>query len=725
MPSPPTLPQSRAFAIFFVAAVVAWPAHAQTRPPAAPIRGVTDAYFGVPVPDPYRNLENPKDPEVASWMKAQAAYTRATLDRIPGRAALLARITELGDAAPARVTGLQINRGHYYYLKHLPDKSVPKLYVRASVAGSERLLVDPGAVKGARGQIDYFAPSFDNRYLAYGISPGGSDDSVLHVIEVATGRAIGEGIDRTPFGPPSWTEDNRLLYNRLQKPAPGARQSDKFLRSRVHLHALGEDPGKDPVLLGPGVSADVALEPPATPIVLTTPGSPYLIGMVGTGNQRETSVYAATLGSSRDGPPAWRRVASLDDGVTDATVIGGTLYLLLHGNAPRFKVVRIDLARPDLASAAVVVPESGAVITGIAAASDALYVRRMTGGISDLLRVEHAAGAKPVAVKLPFAGDIDALAADPRVPGVVFSSGTWTRLGGYYAYDPKSAEVVDTRLQPQGRFDNPGNLVATEVKVKARDGTLVPLSIVHRKGLKLDGTNPAILYGYGAYGISLTPSYRPQHLAWFERDGIFAVAHVRGGGENGEAWYRGGFQQSKPNTWRDAIACAEWLVANGYTSPAKLAIEGGSAGGIFAGRSITERPDLFAAAIEQSPVSDAVRSSFEAGGDLDKSEWGTTETEAGFRALLAMSPYHHVSDGVNYPALLVLTGSSDQRVDAWQGAKMAARLQAASASGKPVLLRVDYDDGRGSGATRRRRNEELADTLSFLLWQFGVKGFGP
>ncbi len=209
------------------------------------------------------------------------------------------------------------------------------------------------------------------------------------------------------------------------------------------------------------------------------------------------------------------------------------------------------------------------MITGIAAAKDALYVRRMAAGVSDLLRVEHAPGAKPVPVKLPFDGDIDALATDPRQPGVVFNTGTWTRFGGYYAYDPAAGVVVDTKLQPQGRYDNPGDLVSTEVKVKSHDGTLVPLSIVHRKGLKLDGTAPTILYGYGAYGISQTPFFRPQYLAWFERGGVFAVAHVRGGGENGEEWYKGGFQQTKPNTWRDAIACAEWLVANGYTSPAR------------------------------------------------------------------------------------------------------------------------------------------------------------
>jgi prolyl oligopeptidase len=711
-----------------VLAAVAASAIAQTRPPLALVRDVTDTYFGVSVPDPYRYMEDLKSPEVAAWMKAQAAYARTTLDRIPGRAALLKRIAELGDAAPARVSGVQFNNGSYYYLKRLSNQNIPKLYVRVGLTGKERLLVDPEATKTKAGEhyaIDYFSPSYDNRYVAYGISPGGSEESVLHVIDVASGKETGDVIDRVQFGPPAWDDANRLVYNRLQKLAPGAPKSDKYLKSRAYVHALGADPEKDRAILGPGVSADFVTDPLAVPFVSTSPGSPFAIGVVGNGNQREFNLFVARAAAIADGVPAWQRIAGLDDEVTDAALIGSTLYLLTHKNAPHFKVVRVDLAKPDLASAPVVVPASDAVITGIAAASDALYIRRMAGGISDLIRLEHSPDAKPAAVKLAFDGDIDALATDPRVPGVVFDTGAWTRFGGYYAYDPKAAKVVDTKLQPQGPYDNPRDLVSTEVKVASHDGTLVPLSIVHKKGMKLDGTNPTILYGYGAYGISQTPFYRPQYLAWFERGGVFAVAHVRGGGENGEEWYKGGYQQTKPNTWRDAIACAEWLVAQRYTSPAKLAIEGGSQGGIYVGRSVTERPDLFGAAIDQVPVSDAIRSSFESNGELDKTEMGTTETEAGFRALLAMSPYHHITDGTKYPAVMVVTGINDPRVDAWQAAKMAARLQAATTSGKPVLLRVDFDAGHGYGSTKKQRNEELADTLAFLLWQFGVKGFTP
>ena len=321
----------------------------------------------------------------------------------------------------------------------------------------------------------------------------------------------------------------------------------------------------------------------------------------------------------------------------------------------------------------------------------------------------YAAGAKPVAIKLPFDGDIDALAADPRLPGVVFDTGTWTRFGGYYAYDPPRGEVVDTKLQPQGRYDNPGRsrLDRSEGEVARRHARAAVDR--PRKGLKLDGTKPTILYGYGAYGISQTPFFRPQYLAWFERGGVFAVAHVRGGGENGEEWYKARLpgDEAQHVEGRDRlrrVARREQVHVRRASSRSRAAAQGG----IFVGRSITERPELFGAAIDEVPVSDAMRVvvRVERRARQDRNS-GTTETEAGFRALYAMSPYHHIIDGVKYPAVLVTTGINDPRVDAWQAAKMAARLQAATTSGKPVLLRVDFDAGHGI-----RLDEEAAQTRS-------------
>ena len=704
-------------------AVVGVLAHAQPGPAAPPVKDVTDTYFGTAVPDPYRYFEDLKDPAVAALMKAQAAYTRATLDRLPLRDTLLKEVTSLGDAGATRVSGVQVNGAAVYFFKRLPNDNIPKLYVREGKAGKDRLLVDPdiaGGSKDAHAAIDWFSPSPDNKYLAYGLSLGGSEESVLHVLEVATGRDTGEAISRTKNGSPAWSADNRLLYNRLQAELPGAPPTEKYLNNRVFLHKLGEDPEKDIAVLGPGTTPGVDIDPKAFPFVGIVPGSDHAVGFVINGVQREVTLYIAPVASVLSAKPSWTKIVDPSDEVTDFAVVANTIYLMSHKGAPRFQVLKLSMNAPDMAKAEVVVPAGEAVVTGLAAAQDALYVRRMNGSTSDLLRLPYSPGAKPTAVALPYAADISVLAADVRVPGVVFDTSGWTRFGGILAYDPRTKKVRDTRLQPQGPNDNPPDLVSTEVKVKSHDGTLVPMSIVHRKGLKLDGSNPTIVYGYGAYGISETPFYRPTWLPWFRRGGVLAVTHVRGGGEYGEDWHKAGYQLTKPNTWKDAIACGEWLVANRYTTSARMSIMGGSAGGIFVGRSITERPDLFGAAIDQVPLSDLLRFEFSANGPPNIPEFGSVKSEDGFKGLYAMSAYHAIKDGTKYPAVLVTTGFNDPRVDAWQAAKMAVRLQAATASGKPVLLRIDYDAGHGMGSTKKQGYEERADTFAFLLWQAGL-----
>ena len=288
----------------------------------------------------------------------------------------------------------------------------------------------------------------------------------------------------------------------------------------------------------------------------------------------------------------------------------------------------------------------------------------------------------------------------------------------------KTGKLQPTGLIAASALDFSG-VAVTRVKVEREDAIAVPLSIIHRKGLKLDGNNPTLLSGYGAYGIRIEPRFTPQWLAWIERGGVMALAHVRGGGEYGDAWHRAGQKLTKPNTWRDFIACAEWLIANGYTDRAHLAGTGGSAGGILIGRAITERPDLFAAAVSNVGMHDTLRAETTANGPPNIPEFGTTRDEEGFRGLYEMSPYHHVQEGTRYPAVLLTTGINDPRVDSWEPGKMAARLQAATSSGKPVLLRVDYAGGHGIGATRNQVSDELVDRFAFLFWQLGVPDFQP
>ena len=285
---------------------------------------------------------------------------------------------------------------------------------------------------------------------------------------------------------------------------------------------------------------------------------------------------------------------------------------------------------------------------------------------------------------------------------------------------------MDTKLQPSGAFDEPPDIESMETKAPSYDGTMIPLSLIYKKGTRLDGSHPALLSGYGAYSVTIDPSFSPRSVAWIEQGGIIAHAHVRGGGEYGEEWHRAGMLQNKPNTWRDFIACAEYLIKAGYTSSAKLAGEGGSAGGILIGRAFTERPDLFAAALDDVGLSDMIRDMFSPDGPLNVPEYGDLKTRQGFQNLSEISAYYHVKNGVRYPAVMITTGMNDPRVVSWEPGKMAARLQAATAGSKPVLLRVDYHGGHGTiGGTNTQIEELLADQWSFLFWQFGIPGYQP
>jgi prolyl oligopeptidase len=302
---------------------------------------------------------------------------------------------------------------------------------------------------------------------------------------------------------------------------------------------------------------------------------------------------------------------------------------------------------------------------------------------------------------------------------------SWTKAYRVYSYDSKTKQLTDTKLRPPGPYDNPTGIESEEVKARATDGTLIPLSIIHQRGLKLDGSHPTLLIGYGAYGITLDPGFNVDALAWLERGGVMAIAHVRGGGEYGEDWHKAGMKLTKPNTWRDFIACAEYLIEKKYTSPTRLAGQGTSAGGITIGRAITERPDLFTAAISEVGVSNTLRAEFGPGGPPNIPEFGTVKEPEGFKALYEMDAYQHVKDGTRNPAVLVTTGMNDPRVEPWEPAKMAARLQAATTSSKPVLLRVEYEAGHGIGSTKAQFQELLTDEYAFLFWQLGLPAFQP
>lgn len=701
-------------------------AFGQAKMPTTPRLDVTENYFGTDVVDPYRWLEKTSDPEVVAWMKAQNDYTREALAKIPGRDSLRERVKSL-DNAGSIVYSLQVWGGHYFYLKVEAGSDNRRLYVRDAMEAPERLLVDPEKLTTPDGKhfsIDYFQPSLDGKYVAYGISPGGSEESVLHILETSSGNALPDVIDRAQFGQPTWLPDGKSFFlARLQKLGPDAPPTAKYQKVRVYRHTLGSDPEKDPQVFGYGMGQAVKVLDDDFPFIAYSPAAANaLVGVVAHGVKNEKDIYVAAFSDTPTAATAWKKVADDSADITSLDIHGDDLFLLSHNDASRYKVLRTSLAHPDLAKAAVIIPPSDVVVVNIGAAADGLYIQDLDGGIGRLRRFSYSSG-KATSVKLPFDGAIQTLFTHPTESGAWLELTSWTKSPLWFALSANGT-AHDTHLVPPSPVDF-SQIESEEVKAKSADGTMVPLSIVHRRGMTMDGSHPTWLDGYGAYGITNDPTFRPTSLAFLEKGGVFAVAHVRGGGEYGEDWHNGGRLLTKQHTIDDFLACAQYLIDHKYTSTTKLAGEGTSAGGITIGGAVTQRPDLFAAALIRVGDSDSMRSELMESGPANIPEFGTVKEADGFKALYAMDAYQHVKPNTAYPAVLLTTGVNDPRVAPWQAAKMTARLQASTNSGKPILLRVDYDAGHGLGSTKSQRDEEYADELAFLLWQFGVADYQP
>jgi prolyl oligopeptidase len=694
----------------------------ESAPPVAPVRPVTDTYYGVKVTDRYRWMES-EGPEWQAYVRAQGGYTEAALARIPGREKIEAAIGR-DSGVVAAVMAIQTGGSRIFSEVRPAGTNSSKLYVREGLTGPDRLLLDPdrSAKPGTHEELDWWACSPDGAHVVFGMSAGGSERSTLQILVTATGALLPETISRTNDASPSWLPDGSgLFYNRLQDVPPSSLHYEED--SVCWFHKLGTDAAADIKVLGAGVSPFVPVRAIDFPGVTATPGSPLAIGTLTSGVQNELGLYAADLAEAAAGKPGWRKICEPADNVTSFAVRGEEIFLLTHQHASRFQILKASAASPAVAQAELVVPQSEAVIRGIQAARDALYILDLHAGLGGLRRL--APDGTVTKISLPFAGSIaeESFYADTRHDGAWFLLAGWVRPPVVCHVAPDGT-VTQTNIAPLPPLDV-GPYTSEEISAPARDGTKIPLSIVYRNGLKRDGQAPLLLEAYGAYGITLDPVFLARWLPFLDLGGVFAVAHVRGGGELGEDWHLAGQKLQKFHSWQDMIDCAAFLIRTGWTSSPHLAVIGGSAGGITVGRLLTERPDLAAVVISEVGVSDALRSEFSPNGPPNIPEFGSVTTEAGFRGLLAMDAYQHVHDGVHYPSVLLTTGLNDPRVAPWEPTKMTARLQAATASKNPVLLRVETDAGHGIGSTRVQRDQETADLIAFILWRTGDPRFQP
>jgi len=689
-----------------------------TLPPApvARVAPVTDIYFGETITDRYRWMENDQDPDWLPFLQQQNAHARGLLDTLPQRDALLSRIQQLsGDiAAPARV---QKAGARLFYQQRPAGANNFKLFVRevSNDPGKDRVLIDPTELDTATSHVslDWWKASPDGGKLAYGLSKDGSEDSVLHIMDVRTGAVLDERIGDTQAASPSWLADSSgFFYNQL---TGKVNTPDRYLDSQVRFHQVGTDAAKDPVLMKRGLDASVAYEKIQSPYIAVTGHSDYAV-LILADVREEKRVYTAPLTDLLKGKAKWQQAADFADEVTELDLHGDDLFLLSTRGHPRGRLLKTSAKAPAVATASEVLAESELVLQGTARAKDGLYIKAMDGGLGKLLRLGD--DGKVAGIALPFDGTLASIAADDDAPGALAILSGWLQPTGIWSVDA-DGKLADTGITPKPAIDV--DAYTTERRyATAKDGTRIPYSLIYKKGLKMDGKNPAFIQAYGSYGAAAyTPAFAGRTLAFVDQGGIIGYANVRGGGEFGREWHRAGQLENKPNTWRDLIAVCEDIQSKGYTSPAYQAIGGRSAGGITVGRALEERPDLYAAAVSGVGWHNPLRYVAEQNSYGEEPEWGAIADPAGFKALKSIDSYQQVVDGTRYPAVMLTTGVTDPRVAPFHPAKMAARLQTATASGKPVILRVDFDAGHGMGSTRAQQDAESADTYAFILSQTG------
>jgi prolyl oligopeptidase len=674
---------------------------------------VSDSYHGVTVAEGYRWLENFDDPAVQEWNVAQNRYSRALLDAIPGRQALEARLRTLYTAMSAEHYGLKFRQGTIFAIKNQPPKEQPLLVALASADDltSERVLLDPNELDPSGSTtIDFYAPSLDGRMVAVSLSQNGSEEGTLHIYDVASGAELGDLIPRVTYptagGSVAWNAEGTGIYYTRYPQGEERPPEDRNFFQQVYFHQLGAPIEQDRYVIGqefPRI-AEIDLQ--------SSPDGRYLLASVANGDGGEFAHYL------RGPDGAWTQVTRYDDQVIAAEFgADDTLYLLGRAGAPRGTILRVPLTAPTLAQARAVVPERDVTIESITPTDTRLYVTELDGGPSQVRVYDLAGGAQGLLPMPPVAAVSGVLALEGDE--VLIRSNSFTEPPAWFRFRPVEEEPERTALQTTSPADF-GDVEVLREFATSRDGTRVPLNILRRKGLTLDGNNPTILYGYGGYGISLSPYFDATASVWLDQGGVYVIANLRGGGEYGEEWHRAGNLTNKQTVFDDFIASAEHLIAAGYTQPARLAIMGGSNGGLLMGAALTQRPDLFRAVVTYVGIYDMLRVELDPNGAFNVTEFGTVADPAQFEALYAYSPYHHVADRTAYPAVLFVTGDHDGRVNPAHSRKMAARLQTATSSGRPVLLRTSANAGHGIGTSLNERIAEDTDVYAFLFEQLGV-----
>lgn len=680
--------------------------------PNAPRGAVVDNYFGTVVADPYRWLEDVDAPETLSWVKAQQRLTDPFLAALPEREPLKQRLTELWNferrSPPRRVGDTR------FYLKNDGLQNQSELMVQPG-RGAARSLLDPNLLSAdGTTALTQWQPNDDASLISYALASAGSDWEVIRFRQVATASEPADELLRVKFSAQAWTKDGRgLMYSRYPEPAPSTDNAGKtferLANHTLYYHRLGTAQSADTVVHAPD-------DPSWTVVGDISDDGRYVFAYVTEGASDNNRLYVYDLQEPLKpkfgGEPALLLGEKFERSYQVIGSEGSVLYVLTTDSAPKKRVVAIDIAHPEPANWLTVVPEGQDVIDGVIHAGGQLLVKTLHRASSRLARYSLS-GQKLGTVALPGIGDVSAIVGRPQQDDVYFQFTGFAQPASTYRLAMKTGKVV-LDWKPTLAFD-PADYLTEQVTYRSKDGTPVPMFISYRKGLKKNGANPTLLYGYGGFNISLSPTFSPQNLAWMERGGIYAQPSLRGGGEFGEEWHRAGTQERKQNVFDDFAAAAEYLIAKKYTSAKHLGIYGRSNGGLLVGATLNQRPELFAAAVPGVGVLDMLRFHRFTIGAAWRDDYGSSETAEGFAYLYRYSPVHNIKPGVKYPPTLTITADHDDRVVPGHSFKYAAAMQAANADNpNPQLIRIEERGGHGAGKPVGKKIEEVADVLAFL-----------
>ena len=681
-------------------------------PPKAQVDVVEETIHGHKIVDPYRWLEDANSAASQEYVRQELAYTRSILDPLPGRDRIHQRLTEL--LSIGTIASPQIGGPYFFYTRREGTQNQPVLLVREGAHGKDRALVDVNQMASdGTVALDWWFPSDDGKYVAYGTSPSGSEISTLHVIETATGKQLPDSIEHTRIAQVTWKKDNSGFYYGRNPKKGEVPEGEEVYHLHIFYHALGSDPAKDPLVWGEGRKKEDILVSQ-----LADDDDRWLL-LAAFEGPAKSELYLKDLKAGT--PPV--EITSGKDFNYNGEIFQGKLYITTNEDAPHYRLFVVDTANPGRANWKEIIPAGDGILQGTTIV-DGKILAQYEKDASSQLKLFDLNGKPLGKIELPAIGTVAGL------------GGKWNRKETFFGFQsftvPPSIYQVELSSRKTSLWDkvatpgvDPSAFEVRQLWYASKDGTKVPMFVFHKKGLELNGKNPTLLTGYGGFNVSLTPNFVGGRYLWLEHGGVFAVANLRGGSEFGEEWHRAGMLDKKQNVFDDFISAAEFLISDKITDRDHLAIQGGSNGGLLMGAALTQRPELFRAVVCQVPLLDMLRYQNFLIAKFWVPEYGSAEDAKQFDWLYAYSPYHHVKAGTEYPAIMFMTAESDSRVDPMHAKKMAALMQAQAANGqsreRPILLRIDTKAGHGQGKPITKQIEDQTDIYSFLFWQLGVR----